>query len=544
MADNFAVPFLINISATTDIGTVRKENEDFHYFSKEKKFAIVCDGMGGHEKGAMASRFAGETLRDVFFATDSKKELAINGKPFNVKQACADVTQKLPDALLHQLAATRLANRRILSHALLNSHMQGMGTTILSAVLTDSRLMIAHIGDSRIYRLRKGVLKCLTKDHSWLNELIEDNEISEADVKNFQKKNVLTRALGISATLKVDLHVESIEADDLYLMCTDGLFNALEDELIKSILSAHHGSLQNKVSNLVKRAKLMDGSDNITACLMHIASLPSAPDEETSEKFTITDEPENITQYLDQKAKEIYPASIEKPKNKISRRINLVGLTAVALVVTALILFYISKKADRSGPVVQSALFGQLHAAKPKTPDKIAAQIEHAGKITLIQVFEDKYLNFLNSVPGIKVLDTIEKFNNNIPVNSGNFTWAVADEKENIVYKRKNIFLQPAEQWQKEQKANAQSHQGLFETSQNEKDAVVYLLGDFDSKMFLGASVYLNNAYKGRLEQFRKNGVYIDGGIYQLEIKDIAARTILTKNTINIKDGEVIAIEF
>lgn len=362
MANNFPKPFIINMSATSDIGTVRKENEDFQYFSKEKKFAIVCDGMGGHNKGAMASRFAGETLRDVFFAENKKSTLSLNGKSFNIKQACADVTQKLPDTILHQLAATRLANRRILSHALLNSHMQGMGTTILSACFTETNLMIAHIGDSRIYRLRQETLKCLTKDHSWLNELIEDNEISEADIKNFQKKNVLTRALGISATLKVDLHIETIEEDDLYLMCTDGLFNALDDELIKSILSAHHGSLQNKVSNLVKRAKLMDGSDNITACLIHLASLPSNPETETSDKFTINDEPENITQYLDQKAKAIYPPTIEKSKNHLSRRINFIGLSAVALIIVALVLFYISKKDERSEPLLQSAFFGQIQS--------------------------------------------------------------------------------------------------------------------------------------------------------------------------------------
>ncbi len=363
MSDNSPSPFMINMSAASDIGSVRKENEDFQYFSEKKKFAIVCDGMGGHEKGAMASRFAGETLRDIFFAESKESNISINGNSFSIKQACADIKQTLPDTILHQLAATRLANRRILSHALLNSHMQGMGTTILSACLTETNLMITHIGDSRIYRLRQGTLKCLTKDHSWLNELIEDNEISEADVKNFQKKNVLTRALGISPTLKVDLHIETLEENDLYLMCTDGLFNALEDELIKSILSAHHGSLQNKVSNLVKRAKLMDGSDNITACLIHVASLPSKSETEISDKCTINDEPENITQYLDQKAKEIYPPAIEKTKNRLSRRINFIGLSAISLILAALALFYYSKKDEQNEPLAQSTIFGQIQPA-------------------------------------------------------------------------------------------------------------------------------------------------------------------------------------
>src|SRR3990172_3599985 len=345
----------INMAAASDVGTVRKENEDFYYYSKMKNFFVVCDGMGGHEKGALASRMAGETLRDIFFNSTNKNEISINNKSFSVPKACEDIKQDFPEPALDVVAGIRLANRRIISNTLHNHNMKGMGTTVICVRFIHDHSIMGHMGDSRVYRLRKGELQLLTTDHSWLNELLEDNEINNDEVKNFKKKNVLTRALGMSLTLKIDLQIHALEPDDLYLICSDGLYNALEDELIKSILAAYHGSLQNKVSNLVERAKNMDGSDNITAGVIHISGLQEIYPSQINEKYTIPEESEEVINYLDQKAKEIYPVRKALKNNNSSIKLSLISALAVILLIIAFFLFRTENAQNQNNNIFESA---------------------------------------------------------------------------------------------------------------------------------------------------------------------------------------------
>ena len=250
----------ILMAAASDIGTIRKQNEDFFFFSEKGKFFIVCDGMGGHKSGALASQIAGETVRDVLF----------NNRAIEIGKVCEDIDEDLPLPALKLIAGVRLANRRIALAAQRNEENHGMGSTIVAALLYQKWLFSINVGDSRIYRLRDSQLSLLTKDHSWLNELIEDREISEKDIQKFHKKNVLTRALGIYPTVKIDLRIENIEPNDLYLLCSDGLHNALSGDLIERILSAKHKSLQKMIDKLVLSAKRMNGSDNITGGVLTV----------------------------------------------------------------------------------------------------------------------------------------------------------------------------------------------------------------------------------------------------------------------------------
>jgi protein phosphatase len=338
MLTTTAIPEKANIAAASDIGTNREENEDFYFYSKPKKFLAVCDGMGGHQKGALAGKLAGETLRDIMLAHDTLRNTVIQKSIFDVPRACVDLPASLPLAAKKLIAGVRLANQRILAFAREHPQTHGMGTTIIAAVVSGGRIYIAHVGDSRAYRLRDGRLTCLTTDHTWLNELIEDKEISQDQVLRFQKKNVLTRAIGVYPTIKIDLLVEPVRDGDLYLICTDGLFNALSDELLISVLSAYHGSLENKIANLVKRAKLMDGSDNITGGLIHIVSRTEMLGESTVERYTFQDEPLEVTLYLTQSLKSIYP-DISKPRTFNSKKVHLFGLVFLVLVLS-LLFFY------------------------------------------------------------------------------------------------------------------------------------------------------------------------------------------------------------
>ncbi|MFQ5632505.1 MAG: PP2C family protein-serine/threonine phosphatase [bacterium] len=168
----------ILMAAASDIGTVRKQNEDYFFFSEKGKFFIVCDGMGGHKSGALASKIAGETVRDVL----------LKNKAIDIGKVCNDIDENLPLPALKLIAGVRLANRRIALEAQRNEEHRGMGSTIVAALLYEKWLFSINVGDSRIYRLRNSQLSLLTKDHSWINELIEDREISEKDVQKFHKK--------------------------------------------------------------------------------------------------------------------------------------------------------------------------------------------------------------------------------------------------------------------------------------------------------------------------------------------------------------------
>ncbi len=536
----------LTIAASSDIGSVRKENEDFYYYSQSKSFLVVCDGMGGHQKGALASKYGGETMRDLIFGNESVKKISIENKLYDTARACEDLPTNVTAEALKLAAGIRLANRRIFQAALQDKKMLGMGTTIVAAIFHEGHIVVAHVGDSRLYRLRGSELSTITTDHSWLNELLEDNEISENEVKNFRKKNVLTRALGIAPSVKIDLQIAPVEPDDLYLMCSDGLSNALQDELIHSILSAYHGSLQNKVSNLVSRAKMMDGSDNITAGLAHVAGQWEMS-EQTDASWTIGEEPAHITDYIDQCIKSIYPQT-GAGNGKGSRRLGIFGLAAAVVVALAFFVFQSSTAERRPPEAGASPLFTQQANSSDATQARQTRQVSRvpAGQIALLQISDDKYLKMFNDLQGVRVLDVVARFAPNKPVTVGNYTWAMADSRETILYKKRNIYLEPV---------TAASDAGAgFGTStgkqtegsrqQTGANALIYLLGDFNATPFDRASILVNDRPLGALNRYKDSGFYLDNGIYDIKIVDRSNNVLKEKNNIQIQNGETIAIEF
>ncbi len=324
----------ITMAAASDIGTLRDENEDFYFFSIPKKFFIVCDGMGGHEKGALASKIAGATLRDLIFASETLRDIVIEKSFLDVSRICQDIDKKLPIQALKLISGIRLANRRILSYSRYNPKMKEMATTVAAAVVQQGRIFIAHVGDSRVYRLRHGKLSCLTTDHSWLNELLEDKDITQKEAVGFREKNVLTRALGVAPAIKVDLQIEAVEPGDLYLLCSDGLSNALSNATIENILSGFHESLQIKITDLVNQAKFRDGTDNITGGLIQMPDKwPNG--KVTAEKYVFNEEPKEVTEYLDQCIKSIFPKATSGSK----RRKKIVALLLILISICFLIGF-------------------------------------------------------------------------------------------------------------------------------------------------------------------------------------------------------------
>jgi serine/threonine protein phosphatase PrpC len=280
----------VEIFALSDVGLVRELNEDNYKTLPDKNLAVVCDGMGGHAAGEVASQLAVDTIVEVMKSPE-------NFEPIPDSLELDDDFDESGYLLVH---AIRLASRRIYLKSSRDSAMKGMGTTVVAAQIKDDSVMVCHVGDSRVYRFRNGNLEQLTVDHSWINELISSNQLTEEESKNFVNKNVITRALGTRENVKVDIRQDRVLDDDIYLLCSDGLCGFVSDSDILRSISNREAGLEGICKDLIKRANAAGGEDNITAALMHVTGVAKSGnaekelirqtvEEETSAELTLED---------------------------------------------------------------------------------------------------------------------------------------------------------------------------------------------------------------------------------------------------------------
>ncbi len=250
---------LLEFCGATDVGRRRQNNEDAIACDEALGLAIVADGMGGHLAGEVASSLAAGEIRKLLGA-------ALDGQ--------AEPAQAVR-------AAVEEANREIHRRAAHDPVCAGMGTTLALLLERGGNAVIAHVGDSRVYRLRGGVLEQLTADHSLVQELIDTGFLSVDEARNSANRNVITRALGIAEEVEVDLRTESLEAGDLYLLCSDGLTDLVPDARIGELLNAC-GSPAAAARALVEEANANGGLDNISVILARAteAAGASAREEE------------------------------------------------------------------------------------------------------------------------------------------------------------------------------------------------------------------------------------------------------------------------
>jgi len=250
----------VEAAGDTSVGMKRNHNEDNYAILPEEDLFIVADGMGGHASGEVASQMAIETMRDFFRATSQDPEATW---PYKM-----DKTRGYQENRL--ITGIKLANLRIFEAAQRNAGQRGMGTTMVALLAFDDGVLIGHVGDSRVYRLRDGKLTQLTEDHSLLNDYIKMKRLSPEEIANFPHKNVIVRALGMKESVKVDCFLDKPEQGDVYLMCTDGLSGPVSDEEIREI--THHASpdLMGASKGLIERANRNGGPDNITVILTRV----------------------------------------------------------------------------------------------------------------------------------------------------------------------------------------------------------------------------------------------------------------------------------
>lgn len=227
----------MKVSMATDKGKVREANEDAYAFVPPDT-CVVADGMGGCAAGEVASAILVDTFSKIF----------------------SDAAHARGQEALRQ--AIQIANRKILQEATKHTAIRGMGTTVVALQYTKDTAYWAYVGDSRLYLLRNGKLKRLTRDHSFVQDLVEKGSITEEEAANHPKKNLLMRAVGVVEDLVVDTGSLSIEAEDIFLLCSDGLTNMVEDAAICSALLKKS---KDKAHHLVELALFFGGLDNITA---------------------------------------------------------------------------------------------------------------------------------------------------------------------------------------------------------------------------------------------------------------------------------------
>jgi PPM family protein phosphatase len=246
--------FEIEYAARTDKGRVRSRNEDAVAVHPDQGLALVADGVGGASAGDVASRLAVETIADRF-----RRQIA--PRPEAEK------------ARLFVEAAVEEANISIWRHAREKSECAGMGTTVVVASVGWEWLAYAHVGDSRIYRLRDGELRQLSRDHSFIQEVVDQGFfISREDAKRYGiGENILTRALGSSPGVGVSSDVVEIATGDLFLLCTDGLTGMVPEDWMRQILIAvANNSLDSAADALIRLANERGGNDNITLALIRV----------------------------------------------------------------------------------------------------------------------------------------------------------------------------------------------------------------------------------------------------------------------------------
>ncbi len=232
--------------AITDTGRVRPHNEDSLALMPKERTALLADGMGGHMAGEVASRIA------VDAAADFLSRGAFRG-------------QRLQDQVLH---ACRIAHEAVMSAAKGDERLSGMGTTLVVARFQGRRLAVAHLGDSRAYRWRHNRLVQLTRDHSLAEELLRRGMLDTEEAARSLHRHTLTRAAGIEPGAEPDVHLQRWQPGDRYLLCSDGLSNAVSDGEIASLLMEDRDSLGDSLARLVDTANRNGGPDNISAILI------------------------------------------------------------------------------------------------------------------------------------------------------------------------------------------------------------------------------------------------------------------------------------
>ena len=249
----------LDIVSQTHPGMVRSHNEDSVAQEQACGLVVLADGMGGYNAGEVASGIAVSVV-----ATEVSYKLRDASPTDRDDNTGEELGVSLLDSNIQK------ANASIFHAAQSQPQYAGMGTTIVSGLFYDNRVVVGHVGDSRMYRLRGETLEAITRDHSLLQDQIDSGMISMEDARLSKNKNLVTRAVGIDAEVVPEIHVHDVLVGDIYLLCSDGLNDMVEDDEIQSTLYAMQGNLPLAAEQLIQMANDNGGRDNVSVILVKI----------------------------------------------------------------------------------------------------------------------------------------------------------------------------------------------------------------------------------------------------------------------------------
>lgn len=255
----------LEMVSLTNPGMVRSHNEDSVTYDADYGLVVLADGMGGYNAGEVASGIA------VSVVSSEVRHHLENARP----EELGEGGEELGVILLRD--NVKKANLSIFNAAQSQPQYAGMGTTIVTALFYDDRAVVAHIGDSRMYRLRGEVFEAITRDHSLLQEQIDGGLISKENARLSKNKNLVTRAVGIDADVEPELHVHDVQVGDIYLLCSDGLNDMVEDDDIGMTVQMLQNNLQLAATQLIQMANDNGGRDNVSVILVKVKGRFPAP---------------------------------------------------------------------------------------------------------------------------------------------------------------------------------------------------------------------------------------------------------------------------
>ncbi len=241
----------IKISGITHQGMVRINNEDSISILDQLGVVILADGMGGHQAGEVASSMAVEMIKQYFSEIVGNPNAVPNGD--------------------NMLESIELANTAVFELSQQRPECAGMGTTIVVCTFIDGKVIAGHVGDSRLYRLRDNQLEQVTQDHSVVQELVSRGFMSKEEANNSMNKNLVTKALGIEASVEADLNEQEYQSGDVFLLCSDGLSDVVADAEIENTLIENQQDIGATAQALVDQANAAGGPDNISVILVRIS---------------------------------------------------------------------------------------------------------------------------------------------------------------------------------------------------------------------------------------------------------------------------------
>ena len=243
----------------TDTGKVREHNEDTIAFDPDIGLLVLADGMGGYNAGEVASGIAVKTIVNLVRESVEREDMSSHDP---------ETSMSRPSIILRD--AIHRANKIIYQTARTQPQCEGMGTTVVSALFFDNRVAIAHVGDSRLYRLRNEKFEQVTMDHSLLQELVDRGFYSAEEAQRAANKNYVTRALGVEPNVDVEIQEVRAEKGDFYVLCSDGLSDMVEDDDIHLTISTFGDNLDTVAKQLIQLSNDNGGRDNISVVMAHV----------------------------------------------------------------------------------------------------------------------------------------------------------------------------------------------------------------------------------------------------------------------------------